>query len=164
MTLRDQSKLSHARGLIHFSCFYTLKGQILCARKKNKERKKKGRDGSASHAMSRVWTHNGFVKQPAASSAADSSRNKEKQSIRRRETKRYFTNCTQTTNRNASPQLDNNGDNIETLSQTRLLENRPHHVGWSWSSLWKITLWLILSFVLERFFSHATFASVISCG
>lgn len=129
MTLRDQSKLSHARGLIHFSCFYTLKGQILCAKKKNKERKKKGRNGSASHAMSRVWTYNGFVKQPAASSAADSSRNKEKQSIRRRETKRYFTNCTQTTNRNASPQLDNNGDNIETLSQTRLLENRPHHVG-----------------------------------
>lgn len=67
MTLRDQSKLSHARGLIHFSCFYTLKGQILC-----EERKKKGRNGSASHAMSRVWTHNGFVKQPATSSAADS--------------------------------------------------------------------------------------------
>lgn len=71
MTLRDQSKLSHARGLIHFSYFYTLKGQILCAKKK-KERKREGRNGSASHAMSRVWTHNGFVKQPAASSAADS--------------------------------------------------------------------------------------------
>lgn len=48
MTLRDQSKLSHARGLIHFSCSYTLKGQILCAKKKKKER---GKEGTAQPAM-----------------------------------------------------------------------------------------------------------------
>lgn len=41
MTLRDQSKLSHARGLIHFSCFYTLKGQVLCAKKKKGKKKER---------------------------------------------------------------------------------------------------------------------------